>query len=196
MRATVKSQDRVFKLKESLDGISNQLSDVNEWIGHYDRQLSSMQKYVSEINSENASLKTETSNRLHLATTALEIIVRKTKQTNIIPSKQLIFYFFKQSKQILDISPSMESAFNMKLEEMNTTEGLKKAIMASEHLLKGLTHEFPGSIKDIRAIRDQRQKFRQLKVTFGKNTILFFKHQFALRPKRVKKNQNFSSSKY
>lgn len=79
MRATVKSQDRVFKLKESLDGISNQLSDVNEWIGHYDRQLSSMQKYVSEINSENASLKTETTNRLNLATTAMEIIVRKFK---------------------------------------------------------------------------------------------------------------------
>lgn len=88
----------------------------------------------------------------------------------------------------MDISQSMENALNMKADEMNSIEGLKKAIEAAEHLLKGLTHEFPESIKEIRAVRDQRQKLRQLKVGFGKNTILFFKHQFALRPKKVKQN--------
>ena len=69
---------------------------------------------------------------------------------------------------------------------MNTEEGLKQAILASEHLLRALTHEFPDSIKEIRAIRDQKQKMHQFKAIFGKTTMLFFRHQFALRPKRVR----------
>ena len=77
MKAMVRSQEKVHKLADSLENVSEQLTEVNQWIGHYDRQLSSMQKYVSEINTENAALKVETANRLRLASTAIEIIVGK-----------------------------------------------------------------------------------------------------------------------
>lgn len=79
----------------------------------------------------------------------------------------------------------MEKAVYMKPEDMNSEEGLKKAIDAANRLAAGLTHEFPDTIKEIRAIREQKQRMQQLKLVFGKSIVLFFRHQFALRPKRV-----------
>ena len=76
MRAVAESQDDIHSLCSSLTEVSDQLQQVNLWISHYDRQLGNMQKYVSEIETENAALKVETSNRVHLAQEAIEIIVR------------------------------------------------------------------------------------------------------------------------
>ena len=76
MDCMFKGQTELNLLTSDLDKISDQLRQVNQWIGVYDRQLGNMQKYVSEINTENAALKIETTNRTNLAKEASDIIVR------------------------------------------------------------------------------------------------------------------------
>lgn len=86
----VSSQNKTQDITNELEDIAGQLTKVNEWIELYNHQLNGMQKYVSEIDVENSSLKLETSNRVKLATLSLNIIV--------VFQIRLFFFFSKYSQ--------------------------------------------------------------------------------------------------
>merc|ERR1712137_1046732 len=101
------SQGDIRGLIEGLSEEGEQLQQVTAWISYYDHELSKIQKYASEIETENAALQVETTNRLQLAQYAQEII------------------------EVLDLSEANEKALHCSVEAMTSEAGLKAALDAA-----------------------------------------------------------------
>ena len=71
----VESQQEIHKTVEEIEAIVDQLEQVNNWIGEYNLQLNNMKQYVTEIDTEDAARKIETTNRLQLAKISFDIVV-------------------------------------------------------------------------------------------------------------------------
>merc|ERR1712137_1519774 len=113
------SQGDIRGLIEGLSEEGDQLQQVTAWISYYDHELSKIQKYASEIETENAALQVETTNRLQLAQYAQEMI------------------------EVLDLSPEMEKALQSSVEQMASEKGLEAALQAAAQLQRRLQTEFP-----------------------------------------------------